>query len=885
MAVILDQFVHSLVDSGLMSADEVQAFIDGLGPENRPTTSEDLAKLLFQRKKLTKFQAQAIYQGKSKGLIVGNYLVLDKIGQGGMGYVYKARHKRMKRVVALKVLPSAMTKTPEAVQRFQREVEVVAKLEHPNIVTAFDADEADGVHFLVMQYVKGSDLAALIREKGTLSVAKALDYLIQAGRGLDYAHAQGVIHRDIKPANLLLDDKGTVKILDMGLARLEQEVGPLDSTDAANLTQSGQVMGTVDYMPPEQSMDTHGADHRADIYSLGCTLYYLLAGRSVFAGDTLAQKIMAHRERPAPSLRALRSDVPEELDAVFQKMLAKRPEDRHAKMSAVLAELEACRAVIVDGIEETIAYQGQAAEIDTSNTQHEATIEKGADSALDRWLKEELPEGPTHFVTKPGKQAKLSQQKVITGSIVATVFFLALFLGIVFSIKTPEGTLVVTVNPPDAEILVDGSRITLKSPGDEPVEVEVVEGEHTLKVTKGGFQTHTETFSIKSRGREVFNVKLVPLVAAKPGPVGQAVPDAGKPKESSHPTPTKTVVERPTRQAQPDLLAEPDPAAWKALLPAGAPAAAIAPFDAAQAKKHQEVWAGYLGQPVEEDVDLGGGVKLTMVLIPPGEFLMGSTEEEQARFREEMKADGVEEWSIERIAGEGPQHWVRITRPFRLSRNEVTRGHFRQFVEETAYKTDAERDGEGGIGLLDGEWTRDPRFVWNADPGFPQTDDHPVVNVSWNDATAFCDWFSKKHGVKYELPTEAQWEYACRAGTTTFWHFGDSEAGLPEEYAWSLNNAQQQTHPVGQLKPNAWGLYDMHANVFELCADWYGAAYYAQAPASDPSGPTKGTFRVFRGGGWHYHAGLSRSAYRHAREADAQFGSLGFRPASVLADK
>ena len=186
--------------------------------------------------------------------------------------------------------------------------------------------------------------------------------------------------------------------------------------------------------------------------------------------------------------------------------------------------------------------------------------------------------------------------------------------------------------------------------------------------------------------------------------------------------------------------------------------------------------------PVERDVDLGGGVKLTMVLIPPGEFMMGSTAEEQARFLEEAKAAG-DQWAIERIPSEGPQHRVRITRPFRLSRHEVTRGQFRQFVEETGYKTEAERDGKGGYGFVDGKWVQDPRFVWSADPGFPQTDDHPVVNVSWNDATAFCQWLSKKQGVEYALPTEAQWEYACRAGTTTFWHCGDSDTTL-QEYAW-----------------------------------------------------------------------------------------------------
>ena len=514
MTVILDQFIHSLVESGLMAKEEILAFIDAQPADGRPADGKALAKLLFQQDKLTKFQIQCIYQGKTKGLVIGNYLVLDKIGSGGMGHVYKARHKLMHRVVALKVLPSAMTKTPEIVHRFQREVAVIAKLEHPNIVTAHDADEAGGVHFLVMQYVKGSDLAVLIREKGTLSVFKAVDYLIQAARGLDYAHAQGVIHRDIKPSNILLDNKGTVKILDMGLARLEHELGPLDATPAASLTECGQVMGTVDYMPPEQSMDTHQADHRADVYSLGCTLFYLLTGRPVFEGDTLAKKIMAHREQPIPSLRSLRPDVPEGLDAVFQKMVAKRPEDRHGKMSAVLADLEACRAAIEEGVEATITYSGQAAQVDTSNSRQEATAKKsgtGSDSALDRWLKEGLSAGLSRFTTKPAGQSKLSRQQIIAGSIMATVCFLVLLFGVVFSIRTPEGTLVVTVNEPDAEISVDDGKITLQSPDDnEPVTVEVVEGEHTLSVSKGGFRTYTKTFSIVSRGREALHVELLP---------------------------------------------------------------------------------------------------------------------------------------------------------------------------------------------------------------------------------------------------------------------------------------------------------------------------------------------------------------------------------------
>ena len=313
------------------------------------------------------------------------------------------------------------------------------------------------------------------------------------------------------------------------------------------------------------------------------------------------------------------------------------------------------------------------------------------------------------------------------------------------------------------------------------------------------------------------------------------------------------------------------------------PPLAVAPFDEAQAKQHQKEWADYLGVPVEQDVDLGDGVKLTMVLIPPGEFLMGSTDEERARFLEEAKA-ASDQWAIDRIPSEGPQHRVRISQPFALSRHEVTRGQFRQFVEETGYKTEAEQDGKGGYGRLDGKWVQDPRFVWSADPGFPQTDDHPVVNVSWNDAMAFCQWLSKKQGVTYDLPTEAQWEYACRAGTTTFWHCGDSDTTL-QEYAWISANSGRKAHPVGQLKPNAWGLYDMHGNVYEWCADWYGADYYAQALPSDPSGPTTGSYRVARGGGWPHLAGFCRSADRSISSPGYRNGDLGFRLASVLVDE
>ena len=191
MPVVLDQFLETLRHSGLMSEEEIEGFLAGLGDDEKPATGDDLAQLLHRHRKLTRFQIQSVYQGKIRGLVLGNYVVLDKIGQGGMGHVYKAQHRRMKRVVALKVLPSAVANSDKAVQRFQREVEAAAKLSHPHVVTAYDADQSDGVHFLVMEFVAGTDLSRLVHTQGPLSVAQAVDYVLQAAAGLAYAHCAG----------------------------------------------------------------------------------------------------------------------------------------------------------------------------------------------------------------------------------------------------------------------------------------------------------------------------------------------------------------------------------------------------------------------------------------------------------------------------------------------------------------------------------------------------------------------------------------------------------------------------------------------------------------------------------------------------------------------
>jgi serine/threonine protein kinase len=338
MAVPLDQFIRRVSESSVMSKEDIAVMLAALPLERQPTDGETLAKLLVKEKKLTKYQAEQIYAGKGKSLLLGNYLISDKIGAGGMGQVFKARHKRMDRLVAIKLLPPEVNKDEAAIQRFHREVKAAAKLTHPNIVIAYDADEAPGgIHFLVMEYVEGRDLAQVANSTTHLPVDSVLNYIVQAARGLAFAHENGVVHRDIKPANLLLDAKGTVKILDMGLARIHDA-----AVQAAKdgLTKSGDVMGTVDYMAPEQAFDTHKADGRADIYSLGCTMYRLLTKANLYEAESLVQKLMAHQSKPIPSLRQQRPDVSAELEAAFQRMVAKSAEDRFQTMGEVNAALE-----------------------------------------------------------------------------------------------------------------------------------------------------------------------------------------------------------------------------------------------------------------------------------------------------------------------------------------------------------------------------------------------------------------------------------------------------------------------------------------------------------------------------------------------------------------
>jgi hypothetical protein len=274
------------------------------------------------------------------------YRILRVLGIGGMGAVYQADHKLMNRQVALKVIHAQFLSSAAAVERFQREIHAASALQHPNIVAAYDAEEVGGVHFLVMEYVEGRTLAHHLREVGPLPVREACDYALQVALGLQHAHEKGMAHRDIKPDNLMLAPAPhgghVVKVLDFGLARFGAEEVRENSVvpeGDVSLTGAGMVLGTPDYMAPEQSADSHNADIRADIYALGCTLYEMLTGRAPFTGGTLRDKMRRHREERPDPVRSSRPDVPAALDIVLRRMLAKNVAERYQTPAEVIAAL------------------------------------------------------------------------------------------------------------------------------------------------------------------------------------------------------------------------------------------------------------------------------------------------------------------------------------------------------------------------------------------------------------------------------------------------------------------------------------------------------------------------------------------------------------------
>jgi serine/threonine protein kinase len=670
---------------------------------------------------------------------LGPYELIEMVGRGGMGTVWKARHTKLDKMVALKLLPPHLMSDADAVSRFEREMKAVGKLEHAHIVRAMDAGQADGIHYLVMEYIEGVDLARLVKNRGPRKMAEACQMIRHAALGLAHAHEHGLVHRDIKPSNLLLSKKGFVKILDLGLARLQGE----KAAGEASLTVQGDVMGTPDYMAPEQWQSAHSVGPAADLYALGCTLHFLLTGRAPFATadqTSCTHKMTAHVVQQPPPL----PDVPPEVEALYQKLMAKEPERRPASAKELADELR---------------------------TMIRSWTKSPAQAETIPWVP---VVGSTTGTTRRVLPHAANRGWWIAAAVAASLVAFGAFAGWVAFHSKPRS--------------------------------DTSERSH-----------------------------------------------AGRGNEDSVAATSKADITGKTESAaglQPPL--------------------AIAPFDAEQARNFQETWARFLNVPVEYANSLG----MKFRLIPPGEYERGTPVE-----RAEPNLELHRKWADSRslspgwrsayergLRNEAPRHHVRIVHPFYLAVCEVTQGQFQQMMKQNRCYFGP--NGAGHDRVDDSERAK-----------------LPVESVTFEEAVEFCRRLSERESPalagdsgspnRYRLPTDAEWENACRAGTTAPFWFG----GPSQDMSALVRCAETTPLPVGRLKANPYGLFDMYGNVWELCHDYFvddEFAHFSSGMAESPTGPASGMSHVARGGSFDAPGIHCRSASRMPAPRPAPF--IGFRP-------
>lgn len=750
---------------------------------------------------------------------LGPYLLLEKLGEGGMGAVFKARHTKLDRLVALKVLRPQLLSRPDSLSRFEREMKAVGKVHHPNVVQALDAGDFGGVHYLSMEYVEGQDLQALMKDKGPMSVINACEVIRQAAVGLAVAHKLGLVHRDIKPSNLfVVKQTGQVKILDMGLALLSLEEA------SAALTSTGQCFGTPDYMAPEQWEDAHTCDARADLYSLGCTLYFLLAGRPPYSSDThrsAANKMKGHMIDPAPDLRKVRQDVPDGVMAIYDQLMAKSPDNRFSTAE----ELADAIAAFSSGKDAPSQSAGHAdPQSVTGSWQPRSTIASPGDSR-----KAVLGNG-----VRPSSAEEVPRPYWLFATVGAVALSL---IGVVVFVMTSRTANTESMNTVTAESKTALPPLSSVSPqydqstkavAGPPVNDPI--GDPWVPLFNGRDLAGWGGWQREAYADEQWKPEADSGWRVEDG----VLINAGRHHELHCLATERDDFENFHLRVEFRMNADGNSGLW--LLNEQQPLQCI----------NVQIWndannstgtinpgrvpAGSEGACARHYRILDANCFYTLELIADGDCLRTVLDGEtmvdiylprigrrSGRITLEDHTNSKTEFrkvEVRRLAPGRRQPWLdnslgmrlgyvpagemhrqngetfRLPAPILMGIHEVRAADFRRVMGTKSSKPDS--DSNGNL---------------------------PMTFVSVPEAQKFCEVLSKlpieqAMGRRYRIPSTDEWEYACRAGTDTPYFFGEQIDQAPR-YGWWGMHARNRLHPVGLLWPNPWGFYDMLGNANE----------------------------------------------------------------------